>query len=161
MGFRVLSEKLNPIIKPLVDSIKFEENEQLQQSSARTLARLLELCQSRIPCPNNKILKNVCNFLCADSDLTPRVSLSDFDGILMLMQQQRQAEKAAGSKRNQLESDVSNARALEVQRRGAVFVLKAVATHFGEDIQLKVPFLWESILGIKVIDDQTLSDADR
>lgn len=144
-----------------MDSIKMEENEQLQQSAAGTLARLLELCQSRTPCPNNKILKNVCNFLCADSELTPKVNLADLDGILMLMQQQRQIEKTAGGKRNQLDSDQINARAIEIQRRGAVLVLKAVATHFGADIQLKVPFIWDSIMGIKTIDDKDISDADK
>ncbi len=159
MAFRVLSEKLNPVIKPLMDSIKLEENEQLQQSSARTLARLLELCQSRTPCPNNKILKNVCTFLCADPEVTPKIIPTELDGILMLMQQQRLADKTAASKRSQVDSDQISARALEVQRRGAVLVLKAVAIHFGTEMPSKVPYLWDSIMSIQSIDDLADTDA--
>lgn len=156
MAFRVLSDKLNPVIKPLMDSIKLEENEQLQGSAARTLARLLELCQTRTPCPNTKILKNVCNFLCSDSDLTPRANPTEVDGILMLIQQQRMVEKSTSSKRNQIDSDQANARAIEVQRRGAILVLKAVVLYFGAELQQKAPFIWDSVMNIKPIED----DAD-
>ena len=142
-----------------MDSIKLEENAQLQQSSARTLARLLELCQTRTPCPNNKILKNVCTFLCSDSELTPKISPTDLDGILMLMQQQRLAEKTTGGKRNQVDSDQGKAKALEIQRRGAVLVLKAVASHFGEEMPSKVPYLWDSIMSIHTLEEHTDNDA--
>lgn len=159
MAFRALSDKLNPVIKPLMDSIKLEENEQLQQAVARTLARLLELCQSRTPCPNNKILKNICTFLCVDSDLTPKVNPEDLDGILILMQSQRSAEKTSGGKRNMSDIDQINARAMEVQRRGAVLLLKAVAIHFGENLPSKVPYLWDSIMSIQTIENHSHLDA--
>lgn len=163
VGFRVLSEKLNPVIKPLMDSIKMEENEQMQESSAKTLARLLELCQSRSPCPNNKILKNICLFLCADAELTPRINLADLDGILTLMQQQRQAEKAlAGKRANSQESEgaAANAKALEIQRRGAIMVLQAVATHFGAELPVKAAYIWDMMMSIRKMDhDASLDDA--
>jgi len=47
---------------------------QVQMASARTLAGLLELTRHRTPCPNAKILKNVCGFLCADPEFTPRAT---------------------------------------------------------------------------------------
>ena len=160
VGFRILPvNTVNPVVKPLMDSIKSEENEQLQKSSAGTLARLLELCQIRTPSPNVKILKNICIFLCADTELTPRVSPDDMDGILMLMQQQRLAEKTAGGKKAQVESDPAGVRAIEIQRRGAVHALKSVASYFGPDMTGKVPYLWDSILSIQTIESHSENDA--
>lgn len=160
VGFQILSDKLNPVIKPLMDSIKLEENEQMQDSAAKTLAHLLELCQSRTPCPNNKILKNVCNLLCTDTDLTPRASSKELDGIITLLQQQRQVEKALSSKRaNSVDGEgAANARALEIQRRGAILVLKAVTRHFGSEVPLKVTFLWEMMMSIRTMDQHDTID---
>lgn len=80
VAFRAMPDKLNPVIKPLMDSIKTEENEQMQTCSANTLARLLDLCHKRDPCPNNKILKNICIFLCADAEFTPKIVADELQG---------------------------------------------------------------------------------
>ncbi|GFT62364.1 TATA-binding protein-associated factor 172 [Trichonephila clavipes] len=66
VSLKHLPEKLNPIIRPLMDSIKREENELLQKASAHHLVNLMELCLTRTSCPNPKILKNLTNFLCYD-----------------------------------------------------------------------------------------------
>ncbi|XP_077865248.1 TATA-binding protein-associated factor 172-like [Saccoglossus kowalevskii] len=68
-----LPDKLNPIIKPLMESMKKESNNLLQMHAARSLARLLQLCVERTPCPNHKIVKNLCTCLCGDSTHTPNV----------------------------------------------------------------------------------------
>ena len=47
-----------------------------QTRSAKALAKLLELCIVRDPCPNPKIVKNLCNFACSDPAVTPAVNLS-------------------------------------------------------------------------------------
>lgn len=162
VAFKVLTDKLNPVIKPLMDSIKMEESGQLQLLAARTLARLLSLCQSRTPCPNNKILKNVCLFLCADVELTPKAVATDLDGILLLIQQQRAAEKPSTAKKNQVDSaDQANSKAIEIQRRGAIHVLKAVATYFGENLPTNVPFLWDMIMSIQTLDDSSENQETR
>lgn len=150
---------VNPVVKPLMDSIKMEDNEQLQESASRSLARLLELCQFRNPCPNNKILKNSGNFLCADPEITPKVNSEDLDGILMLMQQQRLAEKSIGGKKAQMDSDLAGSRAIEIQRRGAVHVLKSVASYFGADMPQKVPYLWDSIMSIQTVEETNQNNA--
>ena len=48
-------QPLNPIIKPLTESIKREEEEELQKLSAKNLAHLVDLCVIRNPYPNNKV----------------------------------------------------------------------------------------------------------
>ena len=49
---------------------------QLQTWSAKALAKLLELCITREPCPNAKIIKNLCSFACSDPSVTPAVNIS-------------------------------------------------------------------------------------
>lgn len=92
-------EPLNPLVKPLMEAVKREENEELQKLAARHLAQLVELCVERKPSPNAKISTNLCTFLCSDMEFTPRVnSAADpdiFDGILTLGNRQKHAERVA------------------------------------------------------------------
>lgn len=69
-----VSGKLNPVIKPLMESIKKEESEILQRISAEEIAHLIELFVDRTPCPNSKIISNLCTFLCSDVEFTPRIN---------------------------------------------------------------------------------------
>uniref|UniRef100_A0A8D0GH04 B-TFIID TATA-box binding protein associated factor 1 n=1 Tax=Sphenodon punctatus TaxID=8508 RepID=A0A8D0GH04_SPHPU len=66
-----LPEKLNPVIKPLMEAVKKEENTLVQNYAALCIAKLLQQCTTRAPCPNSKIVKNLCNSLCVDTHLTP------------------------------------------------------------------------------------------
>jgi hypothetical protein len=65
-----LSEKMNPLIRPLVDCIRFESNADLQQISSKHLSLLLDTCSKRSPNPVPKIFKNLLNYLCNDSNKT-------------------------------------------------------------------------------------------
>nr|CAD7262320.1 unnamed protein product [Timema shepardi] len=117
---RILPDKLNPVVKPLMESVKREDNEQLQELAAEHLARLVELCVERNPCPNAKIVSNLCTFLCCDHEYTPKIQFAagegdsgvestgdnsrtgtptgynadNYTGILTLTNQQRSAERA-------------------------------------------------------------------
>lgn len=68
-----LPEKLNPVIKPIMESIKREECEIYQQLSAQYLVKLLDQVALRIPSPNNKIVTNLCTLLKSDADFTPKI----------------------------------------------------------------------------------------
>ncbi|XP_054706279.1 TATA-binding protein-associated factor 172-like [Uloborus diversus] len=113
VSLKYLPEKLNPIIRPLMDSIKREENELLQVASAHHLVNLMELCISRNNCPNLKIIKNLVNFLCFDvinmnfiNEISPNVQNNNVHGdasnnhcksrdeILTLSNMQKSAERA-------------------------------------------------------------------
>ncbi|KAJ8729896.1 hypothetical protein PYW07_016934 [Mythimna separata] len=74
-NLHLLPEKLNPVVRPLMESIKKEPSEELQQNSADTLAALLSQLVAREPCPNNKVLINLKAFLRCDPEYTPRISL--------------------------------------------------------------------------------------
>ncbi|XP_050311061.1 TATA-binding protein-associated factor 172 isoform X6 [Anthonomus grandis grandis] len=115
--FKALPDKLNPVIKPLMDSIKYEPEENLQKTSGRHLAVLLDHCRRRSPCPNDKIVTNLCTFLRCDPEFTPQIFTSgggggeeegdralktrdNYDGILTLINQQKMAERSAFKRSN-------------------------------------------------------------
>ena len=68
-----MPDKLNPIVRPLMDSIKKEENENLQLVSAKHLTYLIEICNEKNTQPIPKIIKNLINFLCMDTSFTPEI----------------------------------------------------------------------------------------
>uniref|UniRef100_A0A182M311 TATA-binding protein-associated factor 172 n=1 Tax=Anopheles culicifacies TaxID=139723 RepID=A0A182M311_9DIPT len=113
VSLRCLPERLNPVVKPLMESIKREECELLQRLSAKYLSDLLDQVITRTPCPNSKIVTNLCTLLKSDPEFTPRVlcpdqELQHFDpanteesnpyhGILTLAKQNQRCKENAGS----------------------------------------------------------------
>lgn len=71
INLQVLPEKLNPLVRPLMEAIKREENTLVQGYAASFIAKLLQQCAGRSPCPNPKIIKNLCASACVDSAATP------------------------------------------------------------------------------------------
>uniref|UniRef100_A0A8C1YMR4 BTAF1 RNA polymerase II, B-TFIID transcription factor-associated n=1 Tax=Cyprinus carpio TaxID=7962 RepID=A0A8C1YMR4_CYPCA len=71
VGLAMLPDKLNPVVRPLMEAARREENMLVQGYAASNIARLLQLCAARSPCPNAKILKNLCSSVCVDPMLTP------------------------------------------------------------------------------------------
>uniref|UniRef100_A0A0A9X8J8 TATA-binding protein-associated factor 172 n=1 Tax=Lygus hesperus TaxID=30085 RepID=A0A0A9X8J8_LYGHE len=181
-----LPEKLTPIVKPLMESIKKEENEELQKLTAQALASLMDKCLSRNPCPNTKIVTNLCSFLLVDPDFTPKIpevknrpsssSRTNFQpnnsctdlhcGILTLAKQQQAAERSLLKRANstsgrgpgrppahdvQLEELIAaEDQALKynrIQRRGCIFALQSITSHFGPRLPQALPNLWLAIRG--------------
>lgn len=93
VALHYLPDKLNPIIRPLMESIKKEENEQQQYLAAKSLIKLLNLCTERSPCPNPKVIKNITTFLCTDSITTSNVTTHQ-----ALMQESKGIEEGNGSR---------------------------------------------------------------
>lgn len=113
--FRALPEKLTPLAKPLMESVKRENDENLQKTTAKHLAYLLDQCRGRTPCPNDKILVNLCTFLRCDPEFTPVIHKiqpenskselawgkpGNYNGIVTLNNQQKNAERAAFRRSN-------------------------------------------------------------
>ncbi|CAF0798489.1 unnamed protein product [Adineta steineri] len=76
--WRFLGDQLNPLIRPLMDALKKEVDPLIQKDIAQAIAELIWQCTQRTttPNPNSKILKNICNYVCADSDESPHVTSS-------------------------------------------------------------------------------------
>ncbi|KAK6487599.1 TATA-binding protein-associated factor 172-like [Huso huso] len=71
VNLQLLPDKLNPVIKPLMEAVKKEDNTLVQSYAATFIAKLLQQCIPRTPCPNPKILKNLCSSVCVDPLITP------------------------------------------------------------------------------------------
>ncbi|CAG8444968.1 8385_t:CDS:10 [Ambispora gerdemannii] len=141
VALRVLPPKLNPVIRSIMNSIKTEENSELQERSAATLASLVALCSSdknsgRVN-PNDKIAKNLCAFLCQDQSTTPVLQNNrSKEGILSLQK----------AKENNLDTNKEeDSKTQKLVRRGAETALRQFATQFGPDLFQVVPKLWNCI----------------
>ncbi|XP_075146462.1 histone acetyltransferase 1 [Haematobia irritans] len=70
---KCLPEKLNPVVKPLMESIKREEGTLLQELSCEFLVEFMDQVCDRDPSPNSKLLNNLCALLKSDSEFTPKI----------------------------------------------------------------------------------------
>lgn len=136
VAWGVLPPKLNPLIRSLMNSIKYEENVDLQSRAAHALARFLALCtRPDSPAdPSAKIIKNLCAFVCQDTAHTPLFSEEKQarDGIGSL-----QAVSAAGTGRDERLTPG------QLIRRGAQMALQQICAQFGAKVWESVPTLWE------------------
>lgn len=70
---KCLPDKLNPVVKPLMESIKREESQLLQELSCEFLVTFMDQVCDREPSPNNKLLTNLSALLKSDADFTPKI----------------------------------------------------------------------------------------
>lgn len=66
-----LPPKLNCVIQNLMAGLRREPVQELQSVAAEALAELMVGCAARQPCPNDKLVKNLCGMLCGDPSETP------------------------------------------------------------------------------------------
>ncbi|KAG5679831.1 hypothetical protein PVAND_009369 [Polypedilum vanderplanki] len=76
---KCLPDKLNPVVKPLMESIKREENPILQKLAAESLTYLMSQVTDRTPSPNVKIITNLSTLLKSDEDFTPKLEFPDLE----------------------------------------------------------------------------------
>ncbi|KAJ4895796.1 TATA-binding protein-associated factor BTAF1 [Raphanus sativus] len=144
--------KLNPIILPLMASIKREQEQILQQKAAEALAELIAYCVDRKPSPNDKLIKNICSLTCMDPSETPQASIirsidivDDLDFLSSRSNAGKQKAKvvlAGGEDRSNVEGFIT--------RRGAELALKHLSMKFGGSLFDKLPKLWECLTEILV-----------
>ena len=56
-----------------MDCLKTHPDTFLQALVAKWMSGLLDLTHDRTPCPNSKIIKNLCSYLCCDVEHTPLI----------------------------------------------------------------------------------------
>ncbi|XP_010927294.1 TATA-binding protein-associated factor BTAF1 isoform X2 [Elaeis guineensis] len=143
-----LPTRLNPVILPLMAAVKREQEEILQQKAAEALAELIFHCIGRKPCPNDKLIKNLCSLTCADSCETPQAALINSmevieDHNLLSFGKAASGQRAklqvlpAAEDRSKVEGFIS--------RRGSEMALKHLCQKFGSSLFDKLPKLWECL----------------
>ncbi|CAO3582227.1 unnamed protein product [Absidia cylindrospora] len=138
----VLPTKLNPIIRSVMNSIKFEENAELQQRSAFTLTDLIAMCAriaNRMKL-NDQITKNLCIFLCSDSTKTPILEENMAQSGIQSIQKEDPKTAAAATK----DSEQDN-RETQLMKRGAEVSFRELCNRFGNQVFHVVPKLWDSM----------------
>ncbi|CAN6555838.1 unnamed protein product [Malus baccata var. baccata] len=159
-----LPERLNPIILPLMASIKREQEEILQEKAAEALAELISHCISRSRSPNDKLIKNICNLTCMDPRETPQAAvicsidiIDDQDLLSFGTNTGKQKSKVilAGSEdRSRVEGFIS--------RRGSELALRHLCMKFGASLFDEVPKLWDCLTEVlKPSSIQSLNPADE
>ncbi|KAK9470101.1 uncharacterized protein V1510DRAFT_432401 [Dipodascopsis tothii] len=138
-----LPKKLNGVIRSLMESIKTEENVDLQARSAHSIARLVSLCAAAGKGgAADKMIKNLCAFLCIDTSEVPEFHHNERleSAILSLFKEEERPDSkdAAAYKRE--------ARRAKIKRRGAKLALDELAAMFGADLFAKAPKLKECML---------------
>lgn len=144
VAWRVLPAKLNPLIRSLMNSLKYEEQADLQSRAALSIARFLQLCtRADAPAnPSSKIIKNICAFLCQDTAHTALFaeSKAQRDGIALLKDEPG-AARGAG-RRPLLAPPPAALSPGGLIRRGAEQALEHICAVFGEAIWDTMPMLW-------------------
>eukprot|EP01135_Chromosphaera_perkinsii_P008708 Nk52_evm41s1444 gene=Nk52_evmTU41s1444 len=158
VSFEQLPSSINPVVKPLLEAIKKEEDPLLQALSATALAKLLKLCSHK-PKTSPKILEKLFKFTYGEGTEVPNITeiincgSNVHRGIWTLKLMQETEEKSApvtlkGRSKAAKEVEVplsEEEKALSVRSRGGREAIKAIATVFGGEILDKLQYLWNFV----------------
>jgi TATA-binding protein-associated factor len=95
--------------------------------------------------PNDKIVKNLCTFLCSDPLLTPVFADNQqLEGIQSLQKSDSPAQVKASKESSTTNPHLGEP---ELMRRGAETALKELCDRFGEHLFQDIPKVWECMAG--------------
>ncbi|PWY98716.1 hypothetical protein BCV70DRAFT_201510 [Testicularia cyperi] len=148
ISLKVMPAKLNPVIRSIMNSVKFEENYDLQVRSARSVAKLVAYCVSpgAKSNPSDKIVKNLCAFVCQDTTRVAIFANSKSIGEGILSMNEAPAVIAKGPGRTAAKDDpaeTDEVRQGKLIRRGAAAALAQLAEVFDQQLFDVVPSLWD------------------
>ena len=138
VAFSDIPKKPSLVIKGLMDSIKTEENFELQKRSAASLASLMNYyANSDRRGPADKVIANLMKFYCVDTSETPEFEPNAIlqDSVLSLRKEEDRRDHP-DALRYEME-----AKAARITRRGAKEAFDQLNQMFGKDLLTKAPVL--------------------
>ncbi|RDW71198.1 putative MOT1-transcriptional accessory protein [Coleophoma cylindrospora] len=138
VAMKASPKKPSHIIKGMMDSVKKEENLELQQRSALSMARLVELfAEGGRSGPAQKVVSNLAKFCCVDTSETPEFgpNAGFTVNVLSLRKEEDRRDHPDAAK------FAREAKEAKVMRRGAKEALEQLAGIFGAELFEKVPTL--------------------
>ncbi|THH06208.1 hypothetical protein EW145_g4240 [Phellinidium pouzarii] len=153
VSLKMMPEKVSPIVKGIMNGIKNEENADLQTRSASAVAAFISTCAAmKISQPPEKIVKNLCTFLCQDVDQTPAFALMKQTerGILTaktILASDIHATSSKNSKAFHADYASDEAIKAKISRRGAELAFRQLSINFGENLISCVPKMWDYMAG--------------
>lgn len=138
VAMKVSPKKPNQIIKSMMDSVKKEENVELQQRSAASMARLIELfAEGGRSGPAQKVVSNLCSFSCMETSETPEFGPNVIftDNVLSMRKEEDRRDHPDAAK------FAKEAKEARITRRGAKEALEQLSAIYGPALLEKVPTL--------------------
>lgn len=138
VAMRDIPKKPGHIIKSMMDSVKKEENVELQQRSATAVASLIEHYTAATKRgPVDKIIGNLVKYCCVDTSETPEFphNAQLEKSILSLRKEEDRRDHPDAAK---FEREAKEAR---IMRRGAKDALEQLTVKFGAQLMEKIPNL--------------------
>ncbi|KAI1637611.1 SNF2 family domain-containing protein [Biscogniauxia mediterranea] len=139
IAMKVLPKKPSPLIRGIMDSIKLEENQQLQSRSAETIGRLVQLFTDKgRRGPADKVVSNLVKFSCVEVAETPEfpVHATKTDVILSMQKEEDRVDHGKDAAKFARE-----AKGAHITRRGAKEALEVLSRTFGAELFATVPSL--------------------
>lgn len=137
-----IPKKPSSLIKGIMDSIKLEENNELQRRSAVSISSLLGVyATTQRRGPADKITSNLTKFYCIDTSETPefRINASKKDIILSLHKEEDRKDYES------TEAYEREAKGAKITRRGTKEALDQLCSLFGNQLFEKAPVLKSKI----------------
>ncbi|KAK6465367.1 transcriptional accessory protein [Scheffersomyces coipomensis] len=150
-----IPKKLNPVIRSLMDSVKEEEIYLLQKRSAKAVSKLIEeLNNSGKKGASEKIVKNLCAFVCVDTSEVPEFhhNVSFKENILSLRKEEAKTDPA------DIAAHERSVHIARVKRQGALLALEFLLNTYGDQLFEKVPKIKEIMLEPLKLLETTSSD---
>ncbi|KAI9750007.1 MAG: TATA-binding protein-associated factor mot1, partial [Chaenotheca gracillima] len=138
VALKEVPKKPSLVIKGMMDSVKLEENFELQKRSAASITAIIEhFISTGRTAPVGKMIGNLVKFYCVDTSETPEFhhNAGLRDSILSLRKEEDRRDHADAAR---FELEAKNARKM---RRGAKEALDRLAQTFGAQLFDKVPTL--------------------
>ncbi|KID90984.1 hypothetical protein MGU_01938 [Metarhizium guizhouense ARSEF 977] len=138
VAMRLLPKKPSPLIKGVMDSVKTEENQLLQNRSSATIARLVQLfAEKGRKGPADKVVANLVKFSCVEVAETPEfpVHATKTSCILSMQKEEDRVDHPDAAKW------AKEAKAARITRRGAKEALEILSKAYGSTLLETVPSL--------------------
>lgn len=128
--------------------LQSEEDYHLQTRSAIAVATFIEFCvDCHLAQPPDKIVKNLCTFLCQDADQTPTFAFArkHTKGVLSFSKLHgSNLENGKNGSKSPSAEEVAKAR---LSRNGASLAFVELSRKFGSQLLEVVPKMWQSMAG--------------
>ncbi|KAJ3895830.1 SNF2 chromatin remodeling protein [Lentinula edodes] len=150
VALRSTPDKVSPVVKGIMNGIKNEENIDLQSRSAVAVAAFIEFCSiHQISQPPDKIVKNLCTFLCQDVEQTPTFAYTRkvLDGILSFHKVGKVSPAKNLKEKEKSELPIEETGQSPLSRRGAGLAFDELSSKFGGRLLDAIPNMWQSMAG--------------
>ena len=121
----------------------------MQNRSAVAVASFVEFCvEHKISQPPEKIVKNLCTFLCQDVEQTPTFDhhRKVTDGILSFQGLKASIVSKSGTTDKELDK-LPDTKKSQLARRGAGQAFEQLSAKFGSRLLEVIPSMWQSMAG--------------